>query len=70
MNLTDAQTKGLHYFKAKHDGTQREFRQKGGRLPDPRVVEALLSKGLIVQTGWNYGALFSITDAGKAVLAQ
>lgn len=72
MKMTDAQTKGLKFFAAKliADKAERKAASRFLLYPDPRTIESLCNKGLIQVVGHNYGALFGITEAGRAALAQ
>lgn len=72
MTLTTAQKMGLRYYETLtvQDKAAKMAALRGLHAPDPRTQRALSSKGLIAPRGECYGAVFSITDAGRYVLAQ
>ena len=66
MHLTDPQQNGLLYFRAVETKTNRTSRfQYRFRSPDPRVLQALVDRGLIHVAGYHYGPLYSLTEAGR-----
>ncbi len=70
MNLTAPQKNGLLYFHATATKTNQvgKFGRRF-RCPDPRVIDRLSTLGLIVVTGYHYGAIFALSARG-AELAQ
>ena len=67
MKLTDAQQRGLEYFKflelpAEERAALRKAR-KNPKHPDPRVLKALLDKGLIKLDRHFYGPHYKLVQS-------
>lgn len=69
MNLTKQQSQAVAYYKALALPTKEERKAalRGLKSPDPRVNAALCERGLLARTGWNYGPIYDLTEAGMAV---
>jgi hypothetical protein len=68
MKLTAPQMNGLRYFLAIETKTNHIGRfQTRYKAPDPRVIDKLRDLGLITVKGWNYGALWELTETGRSI---
>lgn len=46
----------------------KKMAKSGLKCPDPRPVARLCDLGLLQNVGYNYGAVFGLTEAGRAFL--
>lgn len=67
LKLTEKQIEGLIYHAAFGNMPAADWRAMRIRCPDPRVIEALADKGMIVRVGWNYGPIFRATELGEQI---